>query len=89
MSAATGIEPSRSARPRSAAISSGRRLSRSAHTPAKGPARSPGASSAAETRPISSSPALRAMMAAHGNAVRVMSEPKADIPCPAHSLAKS
>lgn len=76
---ATGIEPSRIARPRSVQIMIGRRRSRSTHAPAASPMISAATCSAARIAEISSGPACNTRIAANGRAVRVMSEPKMEI----------
>src|SRR6185503_474346 len=76
---ATGIEARRIARPRSAAIMIGRRRRRSTHAPANSPTMSAATCSTPRSAEMSSAPASRTRIAAHGSAVRVMSEPKIEI----------
>src|SRR4029079_6179431 len=74
--AATGIDPRQTARPRSAAIITGRRRSRSTHALATRPMSTPPTISKARMAATSPGPAPSTRIAANGNAVRVTSEPK-------------
>jgi hypothetical protein len=83
-SAATGIDPRRIARPKSAATSTGRRRRRSTQAPASSPNVSP-ATISADRKPVTSSgPAPRTRIATYGRASRVMSEPKIETVAAVH-----
>jgi hypothetical protein len=79
----------RRARPRSATIITGRRRSRSTHTPATSPRQTTGTIEAAERSPIAVGPAPRTSRAARGRALPEMPEPSLETVCPTHSLRKS
>ena len=76
---ASGIEPSRTARPRSAQIRTGRRRRRSTQAPATRPKTSVAISSTARRSATSIAPEPRTRMAANGSASRVTSDPKIEI----------
>ena len=76
--AATGMEPSRTARPRSAQIITGRRRSRSTHAPATNPTSRAATRSTARSAAISMGPARRVSIATNGSAMRVTNEPKTE-----------
>src|SRR6478672_2513937 len=86
---ATGIDSSRSARARSVAIRTGRRDSRSTHAPAKNPTSRVARLAATTRRAISNGPAPSTSRATSGIAVRVTTEPRAEIVWPAQSFMKS
>ena len=76
---ATGIDARRTARPRSAQMSTGRRRSRSTQAPATRPKMSAATSSAPRSRATSMAPDPSTRIAANGSANRVISEPKIEI----------
>ena len=76
---ATGTDPSRTARPRSAQMSTGRRRRRSTHAPATSPNTSAAPSSRPRRTAISRAPEPRTRIAASGRAIRVTSDPKIEI----------
>ena len=76
---ATGIEPSNTARPRSAQIRTGRRRSRSTQAPATSPKRASRRARRCAGSPPRPRPAPRTRIAASGSAIRVMSDPKIEI----------
>ena len=75
------------ARPMSAAIMIGRRRSRSTQAPANSPTISAAICSTPRNAEMSSGPASRMRIAAHGSAVRVISDPKIEM-VPAEKTAR-
>ena len=87
--AASGMISSNAARPRSAAIITGRRRTRSTHTPAKRPTSRTGADPAADSSPICQGVASRVSAAISGTASAVTSEPMLEIAAPAQNFRNS
>src|SRR3954454_11940057 len=88
-STARGTAPTRTARPRSAAIRTGRRFTRSTQAPATGPNSRYGANWAAPSSPISAGVAAKRPIAVSGSATRVICEPTSETLWPTQSLRKS
>jgi hypothetical protein len=86
---ATGTVASNSARPRSAAMSTGRRRTRSAQAPAGSPMTSHATDVAAATRLTWNVEAASVVTATSGSASVVIADPSSLIDWPAHSNAKS
>ena len=74
----SGIDPSSTARPRSAQMRTGRRRSRSTHAPATSPTKSVGDEVDAAQHATSIGPAPSVRIASSGSAIRVISDPKID-----------
>ena len=89
LTAASGMISSRAARPRSAAIITGRRRTRSTHTPAKSPTSRIGADPAAASSPICQGVASRVSAAISGTASAVTCEPTSEIAEPAQNFRNS
>src|SRR6266487_588369 len=88
-SVASGIEPSRTARPISTTIKIGRRRKRSTHTPATNPNTNTAAPSSALKMPICVGVAASTKTAVSGKAIPVIPLPKLEIVCPTHNFTKS